>query len=115
MNAIGWAAADEKHGFQWREAIVFSPHDQKTLYFAGEVLFKTTEAAMSWSIISPDLTRNGKQKQQASVGPIAKHNTGFQLYDTAFSLVESPAQRSLISARTDGGLGLLMRDAREQW
>src|SRR5229473_1871338 len=66
VNPIGWAAADVKHRFQWTEPIVFSPHDAKTLYFAGEVLFKTTDAGMSWSIISPDLTRNDKQKQQAS-------------------------------------------------
>ncbi len=63
INPIGWGAADLKHRFQWTEPIVFSPHDPKTLYYAGEVLFKTTDGGMSWTIISPDLTRNDKSKQ----------------------------------------------------
>src|SRR5260221_6127092 len=115
VNPIGWAAADVKHRFQWTEPIVFSPHDPKTLYFAGEVLFKTTDAGMSWTIISPDLTRNDRQKQQASGGPITKDNTGVEVYDTIFSVVESPAQKDLIWAGTDDGLVHLTRDGGQHW
>jgi photosystem II stability/assembly factor-like uncharacterized protein len=115
VNPIGWAAADVKHRFQWTEPIVFSPHDSKTLYFAGEVLFKTTDGGMSWNIISPDLTRNDKQKQQASGGPITKDNTGVEVYDTIFSVVESPVQKDLIWAGTDDGLVHITRDAGQHW
>ena len=115
VNPIGWAAADVKHRFQWTEPIVFSPHDPKTLYFAGEVLFKTTDAGMSWTIISPDLTRNDKAKQAASGGPITKDNTGVEVYDTIFSVVESPAQKDLIWAGTDDGLVHLTRDGGQKW
>jgi len=115
VNPIGWAAADVKHRFQWTEPILFSPHDPKTLYFAGEVLFKTTDAGMSWSIISPDLTRNDKQKQQASGGPITKDNTGVEVYDTIFSVVESPVQKDLIWAGTDDGLVHVTRDGGQHW
>ena len=115
INPIGWAAADVKHRFQWTEPIVFSPHDPKTLYFAGEVLFKTTDAGMSWNIISPDLTRNDKQKQQSSGGPITKDNTGVEVYDTIFSVVESPAQKDLIWVGTDDGLVHLTRDGGQHW
>jgi photosystem II stability/assembly factor-like uncharacterized protein len=115
VNPIGWAAADVKHRFQWTEPIVFSPHDPKTMYFAGEVLFKTTDAGMSWSIISNDLTRNDKSKQAASGGPITKDNTGVEVYDTIFSLVESPAQKDLIWAGTDDGLVHLTRDGGQHW
>ena len=115
VNPIGWSAADVKHRFQWTEPIVFSPHDPKTLYFAGEVLFKTTDAGMSWTIISPDLTRNDKSKQAASGGPITKDNTGVEVYDTIFSVVESPVQKDLIWAGTDDGLVQLTRDGGEKW
>ena len=115
VNPIGWAAADVKHRFQWTEPIVFSPHDPKTLYFAGEVLFKTTNAGMNWTIISPDLTRNDKQRQQASGGPITKDNTGVEVYDTIFSVVESPVQKDLIWAGTDDGLVHLTRDGGQHW
>lgn len=115
VNLIGWAAADVKHRFQWTEPIIFSPHDPKTLYFAGEVLFKTTDDGMSWTIISPDLTRNDKAKQAASGGPITKDNTGVEVYDTIFSVVESPVQRDLIWAGTDDGLVHLTRDGGQHW
>jgi photosystem II stability/assembly factor-like uncharacterized protein len=115
VNPIGWAPADLKHRFQWTEPIVFSPHDPKTLYFAGEVLFKTTDAGMHWTIISPDLTRNDKSKQAASGGPITKDNTGVEVYDTIFSVVESPVQKDLIWAGTDDGLIHITRDGGQHW
>ncbi|MDB5123173.1 MAG: xghA [Mucilaginibacter sp.] len=37
--------------------VLFSPVDPKCLYYAGNVLFKTTTGGNSWDIISPDLTR----------------------------------------------------------
>jgi photosystem II stability/assembly factor-like uncharacterized protein len=115
VNPIGWAPADVKHRFQWTEPIAFSPHDPKTLYYAGEVLFKTTDAGMHWTIISPDLTRNDKSKQASSGGPITKDNTGVEVYDTIFSVVESPLQKDLIWAGTDDGLIQLTRDGGQHW
>jgi photosystem II stability/assembly factor-like uncharacterized protein len=115
INPIGWAAADVKHRFQWTEPIVFSPHDPKTLYYGGEVLFKTTDNGMNWTIISPDLTRNDKAKQAASGGPITKDNTGVEVYDTIFSVVESPVQKYLIWAGTDDGLVHITRDGGQHW
>ncbi len=115
INPIGWGAGDLKHRFQWTEPIVFSPHDPKTLYYAGEVLFKTTDAGMSWTIISPDLTRNDKSKQAASGGPITKDNTGVEVYDTIFSVVESPAQKDLIWVGSDDGLVHITRDGGQHW
>ncbi len=115
VNPIGWSAGDVKHRFQWTEPIAFSPHDPKTMYFAGEVLFKTTDSGMSWTIISPDLTRNDKSKQVSSGGPITKDNTGVEVYDTIFSVVESPVQKALIWAGTDDGLVQLTRDGGEHW
>lgn len=115
VNPIGWAAADLKYRFQWTEPIIFSPHDPKTMYFAAQMLFKTTDAGMNWTIISPDLTRNDKSKQQSSGGPLTKDNTGVEVYDTIFSVVESPVQRDLIWAGTDDGLVQLTRDGGQHW
>ncbi|HEY6938090.1 MAG TPA: hypothetical protein VI424_13110 [Terriglobales bacterium] len=115
VNPIGWGAADLKHRFQWTEPIVFSPHDPHTMYFAGEVLFKTTNGGMNWTVISPDLTRNDKSKQQSSGGPITKDNTGVEVYDTIFSVVESPVQKGLIWAGSDDGLVHLTRDGGQHW
>jgi photosystem II stability/assembly factor-like uncharacterized protein len=115
INPIGAAAADQKYRFQWTEPIVFSPHDPKTLYFAAQVLFKSSDQGMSWQIISPDLTRNDKSKQVASGGPITKDNTGVEVYDTIFSVVESPVQKDLIWAGSDDGLVHVTTDGGKNW
>ena len=114
-NPIGWGMADLKHRFQWTEPIVFSPHQPHTLYYAGEVLFKTTDEGKSWTIISPDLTRNDKTKQESSGGPITKDNTGVEVYDTIFSVVESPVQKDLIWDGSDDGLVHMTRNGGGNW
>jgi len=115
INPIGAAAADQKYRFQWTEPIVFSPHDPKALYFAAQVLFKSTDEGMNWQIISPDLTRNDKTKQVAAGGPITKDNTGVEVYDTIFSVVESPVQKDLIWAGSDDGLVHVTTDGGKNW
>ena len=115
INPIGAAAADQKYRFQWTEPIVFSPHDPRALYFAAQVLFKSTDEGMNWQIISPDLTRNDKSKQVASGGPITKDNTGVEVYDTIFSVVESPVQKDLIWAGSDDGLVHVTTDGGKNW
>ena len=37
--------------------VLFSPVDPHVLYFAGSVLFRTSDGARSWEVISPDLSR----------------------------------------------------------
>ncbi len=115
VNPIGSSAQDQKYRFQWTEPIVFSPHAPNTLYFAAQVLFKTSDRGMHWQIISPDLTRNDKSKQQASGGPITKDNTGIEVYDTIFSVVESPLQKDLIWAGSDDGLIHVTTDGGKNW
>jgi hypothetical protein len=68
IDFAGHGVGDFPHRFQWTEPILFSPHDPNVIYTAGEVVFKTTNQGKSWTIISPDLTRNDKSKQKASGG-----------------------------------------------
>jgi photosystem II stability/assembly factor-like uncharacterized protein len=114
-NPIGWGAGALKHRFQWTSPIVFSPHDPNVLYHGGEMLFKTTDGGMSWTAISPDLTRNDKSKQVAAGGPITKDNTSAEYYDTIFTVVESPQQKDTIWVGTDDGLVHLTRDGGKNW
>jgi photosystem II stability/assembly factor-like uncharacterized protein len=114
-DTSGYGAADLKYRFQWTEPILFSLHDSNVLYIAGNVLFKSDNGGMSWAIISPDLTRNDKTKQQSSGGPITKDNTSVEYYDTIFTLAESPLQKGLIWAGSDDGLIHLTRDDGHTW
>ncbi|HUJ32991.1 MAG TPA: hypothetical protein VLY23_17045 [Candidatus Acidoferrum sp.] len=111
----GSAAADQKYRFQWTAPIVISPFDPHTLYIAAQVLFKSTDAGQSWTVISPDLTRNDKSKQQLAGGPITKDSTSVEFYDTIFTVAESPVQRDLIWAGSDDGLVHVTRDGGKNW
>jgi len=114
-SPIGYGAATLKHRFQWTEPILVSLHDPNILYFAAEVLFKSVNGGMSWSVISPDLTRNDKSKQGPSGGTITKDNTGVEYYDTIFAAAESPLQKDFLWAGTDDGLIHLTRDGGKTW
>ena len=114
-EVMGWAPKDLQHRSQWTEPLAFSPHDPHTLYNANEVLFRSTDDGKSWAIISPDLTRNDKSKQQSSGGPLTKDNTGIETYDTIFSVNESPVAKGQIWAGTDDGLVQLTRDGGGHW
>jgi photosystem II stability/assembly factor-like uncharacterized protein len=115
LNPMGGGAADLKHRFQWTAPIALSPFDSNTVYFGGEVLYKSTNQGKTWSIISPDLTRNDKSKQQSSGGPLTKDNTSVEYYDDIFNIVESPLARGTIWIGTDDGLIQLTRDGGQTW
>ncbi|MGH2602778.1 MAG: WD40/YVTN/BNR-like repeat-containing protein, partial [Dehalococcoidia bacterium] len=78
----GWGAKDLKYRFQWTYPIVISPHDPTTLYVTGNRVFRTRDEGTSWEVISPDLTRDDKTKQEPSGGPITKDTTGAEHYCT---------------------------------
>jgi photosystem II stability/assembly factor-like uncharacterized protein len=114
-NPMGWGAEGMKYRFQWTFPIVISPHDPKTVYAAGNVLFKTTNAGQTWTAISPDLTRNDPAKLGPSGGPITKDNTSVEYYCTIFAMAESPREKGLLWAGSDDGLVHVSRDGGAHW
>ncbi len=57
QNIAPDAVRSGKYRFLRTAPVLFSPIDPKTLFFAGNVLFKTRNGGNSWSVISPDLSR----------------------------------------------------------
>jgi photosystem II stability/assembly factor-like uncharacterized protein len=111
----GEGAAKLKHRYQWTSPVVLSPHDPDVIYHGAEVLLKSTDRGMSWTAISPDLTRNDKSKQALAGGPIIFEDTGAEIYDTIFSIAPSPLERGQIWVGTDDGLIQLTRDEGKNW
>jgi len=50
-------AFPDRYRAVWTLPLVFSPRDPSALYFAHQRLFRTTNGGESWSLLSPDLTR----------------------------------------------------------
>lgn len=103
----GQYPAEVKYRFNWTFPIVLSPFDPNTVYAAANVLFKSTDEGHTWEIISPDLTRNDKSKQQDAILT--------QVYCTIFSVAESPLQKDLIWVGSDDGLVHITMDGGKNW
>jgi photosystem II stability/assembly factor-like uncharacterized protein len=114
-NPSGHGGEDMKYRFQWTAPIAVSPHDPKVVYYGGNVVFRTANGGQSWTVISPDLTRDDKAKQKWAGGPITGDNTGVETYDTVFVIAESPRQKDLIWAGSDDGLVHVTEDGGKSW
>jgi photosystem II stability/assembly factor-like uncharacterized protein len=115
FSAVGRGGEELRYRFQWTAPILVSPHDSNVVYHGGNVLFKTSDAGMHWTAISPDLTRDDKSKQKWTGGPITGDNTGAEIYCTIFALAESPLRKGLLWAGSDDGLVHVSRDGGTKW
>jgi photosystem II stability/assembly factor-like uncharacterized protein len=114
-NPSGHGASFPRYRFQWTAPVAISPHDPKTVYHAGNVLFRTTDGGQSWTAISGDLTRDDETRQRWSGGPVTGDNTGAEYYGTIFAVAESPRERGLVWAGSDDGLVHVTRDGGKTW
>ncbi len=97
------------------EPILFSPHDPHTLYYAANVLFKTTDAGNSWQTISPDLTRQ-PSGVPASLGQMAaKDDKADKKRGAIYSLSPSFKTMATLWAGTDDGFIWITRNGGKNW
>jgi photosystem II stability/assembly factor-like uncharacterized protein len=95
--------------------IVFSPLEPHTLYFAANVVFKTTNGGRSWEVISPDLARTSYEVP-LSLGVFASSDPEKGKHrGVIYSLAPSPKDIGLIWAGTDDGLIHVTHDAGKTW
>jgi photosystem II stability/assembly factor-like uncharacterized protein len=115
-SQTGQRAADMKYRQQWNAPIKISPHNPDVVYTTSQYVHRTTNAGLDWTVISPDLTRNDRKKQDYSGGEgITKDNTGVEVYSTIFVLEESTTTPGLLWAGSDDGLIHLSRDNGKTW
>jgi len=95
--------------------VLFSPVDHKTLFFAGNIIFKTTNGGSSWETISPDLSRE-TWDIPASVGI---YNTEelkkMRQRGVVYSLAPSYQDLNVLWAGTDDGLIHITKDGGKHW
>jgi photosystem II stability/assembly factor-like uncharacterized protein len=111
----GGPAAGQKYRFNWNSPIIPSPHDKNTVYFGGNVVFRSADFGKTWEQISPDLTTNDPEKQKDAGGPVAFENSTAEYHTTIISLAESPVQKGQLWAGTDDGNLQLSNDGGKNW
>jgi photosystem II stability/assembly factor-like uncharacterized protein len=114
VGSVGDAMENHKHRFNWNAPIALGP-DGTTVYFGGEVLFRSTNHGQSWDIISPDLSTNDKTKQKSSGEPIVVDNTAAEFHCTILTIAPSMIDPNVIWVGTDDGNVQVTRDGGKSW
>jgi len=111
---------EAQYNFNWDAPLLISPHNHKTLYFAANKLFKSTDRGDSWEVISDDLDQNIDRNKWPLMGKwwpmdaVAK-NGSTSRYGAVVSLDESRLQEGLIYAGSDDGQISITEDGGKNW
>ena len=98
------AVRSGKYRFIRTEPVIFSPVDPHILFFAGNVLFKTTNGGDHWDVISPDLSRE-KPAVPTSIGIFRTPEMADQpRRGVIYAVAPSYKDVNVIWAGTDDGL-----------
>jgi photosystem II stability/assembly factor-like uncharacterized protein len=114
LSTGGYPAADVKYRFVWDAPFTISPHDHNRVYIGSQFVHMSTNGGRTWQVISPDLTRNDKTKQQIS-GGLTPDNIGVEYGDVIYAIAESRVQDGLIWTGSNDGLVHLTRDGGKTW
>jgi len=108
---------DEKlFRFQWNSPILVSSYDNKTIYYGGNFLFKSTNRGDSWTKVgNVDLTTGADRNTLQIMGKVPDKNTrsrhdGVQNWPAITTIAESPVNRNVLWVGTDDGNLQITRD-----
>lgn len=115
QNIAPEAVRSGKYRFLRTAPVIFSPVDNRTLYYAGNVLFKTANGGQSWDIISPDLSRE-KWEVPENVGIYrSKDMETMARRGVIYTVAPSRKDINTIWVGTDDGLIHVTRDGGKNW
>jgi hypothetical protein len=103
-----------KYRCHWTPPLALDPFDHNTVYYGCQVIFKTSNAGMSWSVISPDLSTQDPSRIVSS-GGIVGDNLGQFYGEVVFSIAPSLVQKGLIWAGTNDGKVWYTKDGGAHW
>lgn len=86
----------------WNTPVVLSPVNPSILYYGAERLYQSTNRAVSWQAISPDLTDG-------------QHPSGASAYGTITSIASSYQDQDILYAGTDDGNVQRTLDGGDTW
>ncbi|PYJ37931.1 MAG: hypothetical protein DME81_06920 [Verrucomicrobia bacterium] len=97
-----------RYRFHWNSPLIGSRHKPGVIYLGGNCVFKLTDRAEKYSVISPDLTHNDPARTTAT-------GSGAENYGVVYSLAESPKRADLLWAGTDDGRLWITENGGGKW
>jgi photosystem II stability/assembly factor-like uncharacterized protein len=106
--------------WNWDAPLLISPHKPERLYFAANVIFRSEDRGNSWTVISPDLTRQIDRNQLKVMGKVwspeaVAKNQSTSIYGNIVAFDESPMAEGLLYAGTDDGLIQISENGGQSW
>ncbi|HEU4990721.1 MAG TPA: hypothetical protein VFT41_13130, partial [Gemmatimonadaceae bacterium] len=106
--------------WNWSTPIVPSIHARNTVYMGAQYLFKSTNNGDSWTMISPDLTRNIDRNTLPMRGAVPDsgelgRNEGTAEFSNITVISESPLKAGLLAVGTDDGLIQVSQNDGKTW
>jgi photosystem II stability/assembly factor-like uncharacterized protein len=110
---------DDDYRWNWNTPIHISIHNRQTLYAGANVLARSTDQGRSWTIISPDLTKDLDRSTLEIMGVpenrmLSRHD-GVSSYGTITTIAESPLDANVLYVGTDDGNVQVTRDGGTTW
>jgi len=112
---LGSVPKDQKYRFNWNGPLIHNQVNPGILYHGGNKLLRSENRGFSWTIISPDLTRDDSTKQTKTGVPFTNEAAGGEVYNTISYIASSPHDAGVIWVGSDDGLVFLTRDEGENW
>ncbi|MGJ8714219.1 MAG: VPS10 domain-containing protein [Maribacter stanieri] len=102
--------------FNWNSAISQDPFDNSTVYFGSQFVHKSTDKALTWKVISPDLTTNDPEKQkQSESGGLSMDATGAENHTTILVIEPSTVEKDMLWVGSDDGRVHYTQNGGETW
>lgn len=112
---LGEPSDEMKYRYNWNPPVMVSQHDPKVIYYASNILHRSTNRAIKWDDISPDLTKNDTTHLGLMGGPITNEAAGGEIYHTLMTIAESPHDANIIWTGADDGTVHFTADGGENW
>lgn len=114
LHTLDSAPNQIKYRCHWTPPLAIDPFDHNTVYYGCQVIFKTTNSGQSWTVASPDLSRQDPSRIVSSGGLIGD-NLGQFYGEVVFAIAPSQIQKGLIWAGTNDGKVWYTSDGGGKW
>jgi photosystem II stability/assembly factor-like uncharacterized protein len=106
---------DLKYRFNWNAPVRVSVGAGEVIYHGAQAVLRSADRGLTWTAISPDLTRARPDTLGTTGGPIMIEGAGGEQYATLTDLVVSPHDAKTIWTGSDDGLVHLTHDGGATW